>query len=377
MTWLAPGGGVDLKVYQTVTKLSNQFNFSLGIGKTIEHNQFADVDIMIHQCPYLLRPISIANDLRAVYWFYKLFKRERPHIVHTHEAKASVVTRLAAWLAGVPLIIFGLEGVTFNDPMHPLKRQFYILLERLTIWTNDFIIAVGQDTIDAYHHQGLGVHIPYQIIYDGIDTQQFISPEPAVISSRVRAQLGIGLDQKLLVNVGRFTSSKNQKALLEIMPSIIARYPQAMLLFIGQGDELQYCIDMAKSLGISEHIRFLGHCNNVPELLMASDLFVFTSKREGLPRVLVEAGMCKLPVVTYDVEGAKEIIKSDDYGFVIPPGDQNRMIEKITYLLTNPEEANRIGQNLFSFVCEQWALDRMLQNQASLYKELYQKKINK
>lgn len=371
MTWLAPGGGVDHAVANTFTSLAGRYHFMLGVGSTIEHNEFLSLNIPIYQCPSMHRQISPLADLRSVWYFYKLFKRLKIDILHTHEAKASVVTRIAAWMAGVPVIIFGLEGVTFNDPMHPLKRKFYIFIERCTIWMNHFIIPVGQDTIDQYHLNGLGRQIPYEIVYSGIDTEVFIKPDRDSLRQVMRQKLAILPGQIALINIGRFSPGKNQRALIEMMPALRTAHPDLLLLLVGEGEEMENCRNLAQSLGIADGIRFIGHSQEIPALLYAADIFVFTSHREGLPRVLVEAGMCRLPVVTYEVEGAAEIIENGASGYIIAKGDEQDFIAKTLALAADPDQRKQFGQNLFNFVRHKWDVKQMATQLDLIYQKLF------
>jgi len=371
LTWLAPGGGVDHAVANTFKSLAGRYHFMLGVGSTIEHNEFENLHIPIFQCPYMHRQISPLADLRSVWYFYKLFKRIKIDILHTHEAKASVVTRIAAWMADVPVIIFGLEGVTFNDPLHPLKRKFYIFIERCTIWMNHFIIPVGKDTIDQYHLNGLAKQIPYEIVYSGIDTEVFIKQDRDKLRQQMRRKLNFLPDQIVLINIGRFSTGKNQRALIEMMPTLRATNPQLLLILVGEGEEMENCQTLAQTLGIADGIQFMGHSQEIPTLLYAADIFVFSSHREGLPRVLVEAGMCRLPVVTYEVEGATEIIENRSSGYIIAKGDKQDFIAKTLALAADPQLRKQFGENLFNFVHIKWDVKQMATKLDHIYQKLF------
>ena len=176
MTWLAPGGGVDNNVFLTINHLQDKFDFHLVTGGEIHHNPFEKIPNMkIFVCPYLKRSISPINDFLALLYFIKLIKHEKYDIIHTHETKSSLIGRIAAFFAGTKYIIYGLHGVAFNDPMLSLKRKIYIYIEKFTLWMVTKIISVSKDCIIQYHKAKIGVKIPYEIIYSGIDTSKFIN----------------------------------------------------------------------------------------------------------------------------------------------------------------------------------------------------------
>lgn len=371
MTWMAPGGGVDINVYATIKELRHKYDFSVGVGNTIVHNEFEDLpEIPIHQCPHLGREIRLWKDIRSIYFFYRLFKKEKTDIVYTHEAKASVITRVAAWLAGVPVIIFGLEGVTFNDPMSEAKRKFYIYVEKLTIWMNDFIVPVGSDAIYHYHKNGLGNRIPYQIIRSGIDETKFVLSNAAEVRRVRRRQLGIADDEVLLTMVGRFAVGKNHRELLAILAEVLPHAPHTKMLFVGDGEEMENCKQLAHRLGISEKVVFYGHSTEVPEWLYASDIFVFASLREGLPRVVVEAGYTRLPVICYEVEGARELITDGESGFIVEKGNRPQYLEKLLLLIQNPALRLQFGTKLLEWVAQEYTKERMIANLDELFSRL-------
>ena len=117
--------------------------------------------------------------------------------------------------SGCKHIIYGLHGVVFNDPGSRIKRQFYIALEKMTIWACDLIIAVGRDTIRHYHRENIGRNIPHQIVYSGIDVTEFERRLDNVKKDAFRREIGIPDDAPVLVNIGRFSSAKAQHYTIE------------------------------------------------------------------------------------------------------------------------------------------------------------------
>ncbi len=132
MTWLAPGGGVDNNVYLAISGLREEFDFHFAVGGQIHKNDFEKIKgLKIYVCKDLVRQINPLKDLKALYYFWKLIRKEKYDIVHTHETKASFISRIAAHAAGCKYIIYGLHGVTFNDPHSRIRGFIYTFLNLL------------------------------------------------------------------------------------------------------------------------------------------------------------------------------------------------------------------------------------------------------
>jgi glycosyltransferase involved in cell wall biosynthesis len=175
-TRLVRGGGVENNIYHTIDQLKNDYDFILSSGVDMQENPFeGDVQVKVIVCKDLIHKIHPWYDLKALLFYYRLIKKEKIDIVHTHETKASFITKLSAWLARCPYIIYGLHGVTFNDPMSKLKRSFFIFLEKVTIGVSDLIVSVSHDTIRHYHENNIGRKIPHTVVRSGIDLKQFFA----------------------------------------------------------------------------------------------------------------------------------------------------------------------------------------------------------
>ncbi len=370
-TRLVLGGGVEKNIYYTIASLTNEFEFHLSCGVHFEDDlfcHFPEVKIII--CPHLMNAIHPIKDLKALWFYYRLIKKEKYDIVHTHETKASFITKLAAWLAGCPYVIYGLHGVTFNDPMSRFKRNFYILLEKLTIRCADIIVAVGQNTIEAYHKENIGKNIPFQVIRSGIDINGYL--RQAIQSDEKKLQfrksLGINANDIVLITVGRFSYSKAQRYSIEAFATLQKKYSNLKFLLIGEGELLHDSKVLAKTLKIPDNsIYFLGYQKDIPRYLSISDLFIFTSLREGLPRVIVEASVLKIPVVTFQVEGAEEVLQNEKTGFIIPQGNANTLLSKTEELILHPELRLSFGKGAYQFVIQHWDVSIMTEQLYKIY----------
>ncbi len=287
-------------------------------------------------------------------------------MVHTHEAKASLVTRIAGWMAGCPFIVFGLHGVTFNDPHSKLKRLFYVWLEKLTVPPSHHIVSVSQDCIDQYHAENIGRNIPYTIAYSGIDTSKFQQVDLAKVKEE-RRQLGIKDTDKLLVNVGRFSFAKAQRYTIQAFANAKQKVPDLKLLLVGFGELKHECEAQCKELGVHDDVIFYGFSDNIPQVLAMADVNVLTSLREGLPRVVVESALMKVPTACFEVEGIHEIINKGESGFIVPQYDVETLTDRIVQLLSDDDLRADFGQKAHEHAMARWDYNVMNKQLKELY----------
>jgi glycosyltransferase involved in cell wall biosynthesis len=369
MTWLAPGGGVDKNVYFSIDDLKDEFEFHLAVGKDIFHNDFKNIEgLPIFICENLERTLKPWKDFKSIFYFYRLIKKEKYDIVHTHETKASLISRIAAWFAGCPYIIYGLHGVTFNDPLSKARRLIYILIEKTTMWMCDYVVSVSKNTLDIYHEHNLGKNIPSQVAYSGIDTQHFIkSALNPNEKQALRAKLGFKETDKIIVNIGRFSFAKAQRYTIECFSKVKKTHPEAKLLFVGDGELMDDCKKQLEELGLKNDVVFYGFCENIAPLLYISDIMMLTSLREGLPRVVVEAALCKIPTVAFEVEGIREIVVPQFHEFIVPQYDVEGLTEKTLKLLKSSDIYQNYTDTCFAHAVQNWDFKEMTRRLRNIY----------
>ncbi len=369
MTWLAPGGGVDRNVFLSISSMRDRYDFDLAVGREIHRNDFEELDgVRVLVCPHMVRKIDPARDALALAWLARLIRRERYDIIHTHEAKASLLTRLAGRAARHKRILYGLHGVTFNDPMSPRKRRVLQAVERWTVHAADRIVSVSEDAIAEYHRADIARDIPSNVVYSGIDIERFQRRVAPGDVQAVRAQLGLPPDATVLVNVGRLSFAKAQRYTIEAFALLDDPGDSLRLVLVGEGAERAACVALAERLGVGHKVCFAGFRDDVPAVLAACDVHVITSLREGLPRVAVEAALVGIPTVGFAVEGLAEIIQDGVSGRIVPSGDVAALAEALTEALADPERRIEMGRRARAWATPRWdhrvmasALDRIYQ----------------
>ena len=291
--------------------------------------------------------------------------------MHTHETKASFITKLAAWLAGCKYIIYGLHGVTFNDPMSNLKRRFYIALEKYTIGVSDIIISVSEEVMYHYHKNNIGKTIPYKVVRSGIELSDFFTKAQLSEEQKKQVKIGLGLSASAIVitNVGRFSFSKAQRYTIESFAALKKEFPALKLVFVGEGELLEECKQLVEKLNLVSSVVFAGYRENVAEILAITDLFMFTSLREGLPRVTVEASLMKVPIVAFEVEGIREVITHEQSGYIVKQYDVEALTFYARKLLMDINLRQKFTQNSYNHVIKNWNSNLMAIQLREIYSE--------
>ncbi|MBM4133219.1 MAG: glycosyltransferase family 4 protein [Nitrospira sp.] len=299
-------------------------------------------DVSFYQEPSLVRPINPLADLLALIKLTHLLTRLKPTIVHTHSSKAGILGRLAARLAGVPIILHSIHGFGFTPSHHPIAQRLLIALERLAARVTTGFISVSE----ANRRQGIELGLfsadRCSVIRSGIDRALFQTTRV----DRSAKRLELGLDRARPV-VGMIAPLKPQKAPLDFvrMAALVhATRPDAQFLLVGDG-ELRSAVEAEiVGLGLSGGVHLAGWRRDIPEIMRCLDLLVLTSRWEGLPRVYLEALASGVPVVGTGVDGAAEVVQDGVNGYLVEPGDVRRLAERVLSLLNRPEEAVRMGQ---------------------------------
>jgi len=239
-------------------------------------------------------------------------------VVHTHSSKAGLLGRLAARLAGVPVVVHTVHGWSFNPTQPAPLRWLYVQLERLAAKTTDVLVTVSRHDLESGMELGIGRPEQYELIRSGIDAEQFRAP--AIDRETTRRRLGYGPEHRV---VGSLSCLKPQKAPLDFVRAaaeIHARDPRTRFFVAGDGELRSAVEDEVARLGLGGVVQLLGWRRDVADLLHAMDMFVLTSLYEGLPRAVLQAMAAGVPVVATEVDGTPEVIEDGRTGWLVPPG---------------------------------------------------------
>lgn len=301
---------------------------------------------------YLFRDISPVKDLLTLYRLYRYIKSNGYDIVHTHLAKAGTLGRIAANWAGAPIIIHGLHGATFHANLSPFRYKFFLFLEKYCAKFTDCFISVGRDLRDRYIEAGVGKRRDYRVIRSGIELDKFLSL-PASVNDKPR--------------IGMIASLESRKGHLYAL-ELAKIFPQVEFVFAGDG-YMRRQLEAAAS----DNVRFLGYRSDVHKVFGICDVIILTSLWEGLPQVLVQAAASGRPIVTFAVEGAREVVHEGVNGFVVPIKDVKSMSQRLRFLLSDLKRARVMGRKGRQIVNKNWEMQSMINKTINTYEELLQR----
>lgn len=296
------------------------------------------------------RGLNPAHDLVSLWQLYWVIRRERFTIVHTHNTKAGLLGRLAARIAGVPVIVHTLHGFHFHDHMASVPRHFYINLERIAARCSDVILSQGKEDIQTAIQEKICPPKKLKYLGNGIDLTLF---DPDRIASaavqQMRAEVGLPNDVQVIGFVGRLAAKR--KGFLNFLAAgrqVIQRVPNVRFLIVGDADSGKPDAvkpTVAKDYGIEDYCYFLGWRPNIelPALYALMHVLVLPSLFEGIPRTVMEASAMRVPVVATNVRGNREAVEHGRNGLLVPLRDVRSLADVIVELLTDRDKAQRMG----------------------------------
>jgi len=317
----------------------------------------------------MTRKISPWQDLIALWRLYRVFRRERPAIVHTHNPKPGLLGQLAARLARVPVVVNTLHGFYFHEHMSPRKRRFYILMERIAALCSDVILSQNREDMQTATRERIGTPALFEHLGNGIDLAQF---DPARFDAAdrqaARAALGIPAGARVVGFVGRLTVSKGFADFLAAAGMLGA---DVHFIIVG-GADTDKADAIQPDLAQQDRCHFLGWQPNaaLPPLYACMDVLALPSLYEGMPRVLMEAAAMGLPSVATNVKGCREVVIDGQNGFLVPLGDVPALADAIRQILDDPTTAQKMGAAGRQMALAQFDEQRVFQKVRQTYERL-------
>jgi len=312
------------------------------------------------------------RDLKALISLYRLMRQERPHIVHTHTAKAGFVGRLAARLAGVPVVVHTYHGHVLHSYYSPTKTRLLRRMERGLGVLTDRIIAVSEQVrSDLVDYRVAGAE-KISVVPLGFDLKPFL--DSAMQRGRFRRELCLSNGAPLVGIVGRIFPIKNHRLFLDAAARIAAEEKAARFVVVGDGTLRQEMEEHANALGIADRVIFTGWRRDLPRIYADLDALVVSSNNEGTPVSAIEAMAAGCPVVATRVGGLPDLIRDGETGSLVPRGDAPALAAAVQRLLRDHESARRIGQTARARVAERFAVERLIGDIEHFYTDLLAEK---
>jgi glycosyltransferase involved in cell wall biosynthesis len=319
--------------------------------------------------PTLGRELHPLRDLRTIWQLYRLLRRIRPDIVATHTAKAGFVGRVAARLAGVPVVVHTFHGHVFHGYFSPAKTRLFLLLERLAARLSDTIITLtpGQrrELAELYR---IAPERKFTIMAYGLDLSAFAQARRR--QGDFRRQWAVADTAPLVTIVGRLAPVKNHALFLQAARRVVDDLPAARFAIVGDGElraELEAQVD---ALGLREAVFFTGWQKAVAPVLADSDVLVISSVNEGTPFTVIEAMAAGCPVVSTAVGGVPDFLNHGELGALVPSGDADALAAAIVRTLRQPPDAEALRATIVA----RYGIGRLAADLDALYRALLAQK---
>ena len=330
----------------------------------------AGVDLVL--LPPLVRDIRPWQDVRALVALVRFMRGRRFHIVHTHSSKAGILARAAARIAGVPIVVHTLHSLVFHEYQSALANRVYVILKRLVAPLTHAFISVNDGTARGAIAAGIGRPEQHVTILSGMPLEPFLEVSTALSPSEAKRRLGIPEDAPVVGKIARLTPLKGHAQFLDAAAEIARAEPRAHFLLVGNGILRGELEQRVGEMGIAERTVFAGLVppESVPACIQAMDVVVHSSLREGLARVLPQAGAVGKPVVTFALDGAPEVIHDGVSGYLVPAGDTAALARRTIELLRDPVRCQEMGAAGREFAAAHFGVDIMVARIAEVYDRL-------
>lgn len=334
----------------------------------------------VHTVEAINRVHPLVN-LKTVLALYRLMRREQYDIVHVHTLSAAFVGRLAAWLAGVPLILYTFRGFAFYPHSPWYIKPLNLCIEWVCRPMTDFFFSQSEENRQRAIRYGVLDSARSLTIGNGIRLADFMATpsESAAIGAAVRQEWGIPASAIVVGMVGRLVKEKGIVELIEAADHITRVRRDVVFLMVGEalhsdvgmGQQLRRMIDRQ---GLTDHFVFTGFRTDVARFYHAMDICVLPSYREGMPRSIMEAMACGKPVVASDIAGCRDEVVNGQTGWLVPVKDAVALGDALLKLINDPALARRMGQAGQQRARELFDEDRICERIVQTYHHLVEKK---
>jgi glycosyltransferase involved in cell wall biosynthesis len=312
------------------------------------------------------RRINPIRDHLAYRRLLKLLRELRPDVMHSHSSKAGILARKAASKVGGMKIVHTVHGLAFHRYLSPWRNRLYVVLEKRAARRSDAIISVADAMTTQAVAAGVGRREQYTTIHSGMEIGPYLDASGA---AEFRDSLGLDSDSLLVTQVSRLAELKGHQYIFDAAGRISD--PRVRFCFVGDGHWRDRLEAEAHRRGLSDRFIFTGLLppEQIPSVMAGSDIVVHCSLREGLARALPQAMLAARPVISFDIDGAREVV-NDSTGVLLAPGDVDGLTAAIEKLTCDAELRAKLGATGREKCREMFSHDLMVDRIEELYRGL-------
>ncbi len=318
----------------------------------------------------LCRAVSPLSDWQARRDLTALFKQIKPDIVHTHSSKAGIIGREAAAIAGVTNIVHTIHGMSFNRTQSALPRWIYRMLERRAARVTTAFVCVADAMTKQAVDAGLAPASRFTTVRSGMEVDRF-TPD-LEIRNTLRKQWGIADEEVAVGTVARLFKNKGYEDIIKAIPRAIEGNNKLKFVWIGDGDYRNRYEQSLQAINMHSRVHMTGLVppTEIPKLMNGFDMLVHASHWEGLPRTVVQASLMEVPAISYDNDGAPEVVIPHETGVLVKCGQADQLAEAIIQLSADPEQRRTLGRAARVKCLTAFDWRRMVDQLEQLYSDL-------
>jgi glycosyltransferase involved in cell wall biosynthesis len=299
------------------------------------------------------RKFSPISNLMSITGLFNIMKSGKYDLVHVHTPSASILARIAAKLARVPIVIYTAHGFYFHDNMSKFEYKFFTTLEKiLGRYFTDYIFVQSEEDYRTAKQLRIIEENKITCISNGVDLEKFNIENVQIDTVSFKTALGIPPEGKVITFIGRLVKEKGIIDLIDAFAKLARDYRDVFLLIIGDvttnerdNKTKEKIEEILENVNFKDRFIITGYREDIPEILEVSDIFILPSYREGMPRSIIEAMAMKLPVIATSIRGAREEVLDGETGFLVPVGNVKALGDAMLKLVRDSELRKSMGEN--------------------------------
>ena len=319
------------------------------------------------EIPTLVRAINPIMDVIGLVALWRIFKHEKFHIVHTHSSKAGILGRIAAKLAGIPVIIHTIHGLAFHPFQSNLLNKFYKWIEKWVGTMTTKFITVADAMAREAMAAGISSSDRYVTVRSALDLDGYMDDKKS--SEGLKEKYGIQTDDIVVGKIARLFPLKGHEYLLEIASRVVKCCSSVKFIFVGDGVLRESLEKGVQDHGLKDYFVFTGlvQPEEIPAYIGIMDVLVHVSLREGLAKAIPQAFALKKPVVCFDLDGSKELVEDGVTGYLVPVKDTSVLADRLVRLVNDGSLRERMGQAGFERLMPDYKKEYMVQKIHQIY----------
>jgi glycosyltransferase involved in cell wall biosynthesis len=341
-------------------------------GSLIERARRNNVPLLV--LPSLRREIHPARDLESYLRINRAIREFHPEVVHTHSGKAGFVGRVAARACGVPAIVHTVHGAPFHPYQGRAARTVLRWCERFAAVRCDMLVSVADAMTDRLVEARVAPREKFATVYSGMEVERFLAADEH--RQHVRKQFGYDDRHVVVGKIARLFHLKGHQYVVRAAEQIVAARPEVRFLFVGDGLLSRSIREQVCRAGLETYFQFAGlvEPEQIPAMLGAMDIVVHASLREGLARVLPQALIAGKPVISYDIDGAREVVIDGQTGVLLPPESVDELAAAVCRLAADPALRARLGAEGRRRFAQAFRHEHMTEKLRQLYEHILSSK---